>query len=59
MGKNHRGKGLKDVPAHGRGTCPACKKTGIKIIHELKVGDKTVKLCKYCHATDPAKLNLA
>lgn len=48
MAKNHRGKGIKTLPAHGRGICPVCNRTGIKITHEVKVGDKIHKVCKNC-----------
>jgi transcription elongation factor Elf1 len=48
MSKNNRGKGLKNLPNHGRGTCPVCKKTGIKVIFEAKIEENTVKVCKVC-----------
>jgi len=48
MSKNHRGKGLKNTPAHGRATCPLCKRTGIKCIYELKIEEQTLKTCKEC-----------
>ena len=35
MSKNHRGSGIRSLPAHGRGTCAICGKTDIKV---LKVG---------------------
>lgn len=59
MAKNNRGKGLKKVPAHGRATCPACKRTGIKVIFETKIDEKTIKLCKDCKKTNPEKLVLS
>ena len=34
MAKNHRGTGIRTLPAHGRGTCPLCKSTGIKVVYE-------------------------
>ncbi len=51
MAKNYRGKGLKNVPARGRGTCPICKRTAIKVIYETKVDEATVKTCKECFKT--------
>jgi RNA polymerase subunit RPABC4/transcription elongation factor Spt4 len=45
---NRRGKGVKNLPQHGRGECPVCHRTGIKLLNEIKVGDKTVKVCKNC-----------
>jgi hypothetical protein len=51
MSKNHRGKGLKGLPARGRGTCPKCSRTGIKVVYELKIDDQTIKTCKECFKT--------
>jgi len=53
MAKNHRGKGIRNLPAHGRGECPICHHTAIKITHELKTGDKTLKVCKICSKVKP------
>ena len=33
MAKNNRGKGLKKVPNNGRGECPVCHRTGIKLLY--------------------------
>ncbi len=51
MSKNNRGKGLKTVPNRGRGTCPVCKRTAIKVIFESKIEENTVKTCKECSKT--------
>ncbi len=48
MAKNHRGKTLRTMPNHARGECPICHRTGVKLTHEIKDGDKTVKVCKIC-----------
>ncbi|MDZ4122301.1 MAG: hypothetical protein U1C33_07750 [Candidatus Cloacimonadaceae bacterium] len=56
MAKNHRGKGIKSLPNHGRGTCPVCGRTGVKVTHEVKVNDKDVKVCKSCKACAAEKL---
>lgn len=50
MSKAHRGKGLKEVPAGGRGTCPICGRTGVKVIYEQEIDGKKVKICKICKA---------
>ena len=50
MGKTHRGKGINDQFARGRGTCPACGASGIKLLYEQESGDKKVKVCKPCKA---------
>jgi len=56
MAKNFRGKPLRSVPARARGNCPVCNRTGIKLLHEIKVSDKTIKVCKNCRHTSPEKL---
>jgi len=50
MGKSHRGKGIQDLFAKGRGTCPACGATGIKLLYEQEAGEQKVKVCKPCKA---------
>jgi len=50
MSKAHRGSGLRTQPNSGRGTCPVCKKTGIKTVYEMAVGEKKVMICKQCKA---------
>ena len=48
MSKSHRGKGIHDLAAHGRGVCARCKKERIKVLQEID-GQKA-KICKYCKA---------
>ena len=50
MAKGHRGKGLKNLVNHGRATCPLCKRTAVKVVFEVQVKDKTIKVCKTCKA---------
>ena len=50
MAKPHRGKGIRELFAHGRGECPVCKRNGVKILYEQDAGDKKVKICKTCKA---------
>ncbi|MFC2329454.1 MAG: hypothetical protein ACFNKL_00075 [Treponema sp.] len=50
MSKNHRGTGLRNLPAHGRGTCPVCKADNIKLLYEQTVDGQQAKVCKYCNA---------
>lgn len=50
MSKSHRGKGIRELEAHGRGTCGRCKKEGIKILYEQDIDGQKVKICKYCKA---------
>ena len=50
MGKTHRGKGLKELVMRGRGVCPACGASGIKLLYEQDAGGQKVKVCKPCKA---------
>ena len=50
MSKNHRGSGIRSLPAKGRGTCAICGKTDIKVLFEKDIDGKTVKICKFCNA---------
>ena len=50
MSKNHRGSGIRSLPAHGRGTCAICGKEDIKVLWEKEINDQTVKVCKFCNA---------
>lgn len=50
MSKNHRGTGVRTLVLHGRGTCPMCKKTGLKLLYEQNIDGATVKVCKFCNA---------
>jgi hypothetical protein len=49
MSKNHRGKGILDKYKHGRGTCPICNRTGVKIVYEREIESKKVNICKVCN----------
>ncbi|WP_162832172.1 hypothetical protein [Clostridium hydrogeniformans] len=49
MGKQYRGKLLWKLPSRGRGTCPVCKTTRIKVLYELILGNgNKIKVCKRC-----------
>jgi hypothetical protein len=49
MAKTHRGRGLWHLPARGRGTCPICKATRVKVLYErIAPGGVSVKVCKRC-----------
>ncbi len=45
--KGHVHEGLYN---NGRGTCPVCKRTGVKVLYSREISDKTVKVCKRCSA---------
>ena len=51
MSKAHRGKGIRELAAHGRGTCPVCKRDNVKILYEQDVNGAKTKICKVCKAT--------
>jgi len=51
MSKAHRGKGLVETAAHGRGICPVCNRTGVKVVYEQEIEGKKQKICKNCKAT--------
>ncbi len=49
MAKTHRGKALWKLPARGRGVCPICKATRVKVLYERTAPDGTfVRVCKRC-----------
>lgn len=50
MAKSHRGAGIREEVRQGRGDCPLCKRTGIKVMYEKEANDKKVMLCKQCAA---------
>jgi hypothetical protein len=50
MAKPHRGKSIRELRSHGRGECPVCKRSNVKILFEQDAGDKKVKICKICKA---------
>ncbi|WP_374017366.1 hypothetical protein ABU162_24895 [Paenibacillus thiaminolyticus] len=50
MAKNKRGKSLWRLPARGRGTCPVCASTRIKLLYSRTKSDgQTLTVCKKCH----------
>jgi hypothetical protein len=51
MAKSHRGKGIRALPNHGRGSCPICKRDQVKPLYEQEVDGQKVKICKLCKAT--------
>ncbi len=50
MSKAHRGSGLREQVRSGRGTCPVCKRDGIKAVYEYESEGKKLKICKTCKA---------
>jgi ribosomal protein L37AE/L43A len=50
MAKPNRGKSTWELASHGRGECPVCKRTRVKLLYEQDAGGKKVKVCKVCKA---------
>ena len=50
MSTPHRGKSIRDQASRGRGECPVCKRSGVKILYEQEAGGKKIKVCKICKA---------
>jgi len=51
MSKTHRGKPLKaETPQSGRGKCPLCRRTGVKLLYEYEFDGKKFELCKQCNS---------
>jgi len=50
VSKAHRGKGIRAEQNRGRGVCPVCNKTGIKVLYEQEINGAKTKICKICRA---------
>ncbi|MBZ0304090.1 MAG: hypothetical protein K8J31_30420 [Anaerolineae bacterium] len=48
MAKHHRGKGIRHLVHRGRGTCPLCQRTGVKLLYTLVRDGDTLTVCKRC-----------
>jgi hypothetical protein len=55
MSKNHRGRGLYDRVKQGRGTCPICKRTAVKLLYEKEIDGNKLNICKICKAVTGKK----
>ncbi len=61
MAKTHRGSGIRHlyidpngnvhegVYNNGRGTCPTCGRTGVKVLYTREVDENSYKVCKRCN----------
>jgi len=47
MSKAHRGKGIRELPSHGRGSCPVCKRDNVKILYEQEIAGVKQKMCSF------------
>ena len=50
MSKAHRGSGIRSEVNHGRGQCPVCKRTEVKVMYEVTIEGQKAKVCKPCNA---------
>jgi hypothetical protein len=50
MSKSHRGQGILEKYRRGRGTCPVCKRTGVKTLYSYEHNGKNIEICKVCRA---------
>lgn len=50
MAKPHRGKGLWNLPGRGRGKCPICNRTGVKLLYPMLIHGERVNVCKRCRS---------
>jgi hypothetical protein len=50
MSKAHRGSGIRKMANHGRGTCPVCKREGVKLMYEQTIDGNKTNICKACDA---------
>lgn len=48
MSKAHRGFGVRELISNGRGDCPVCGRTGIKVLYEFEKEEKKIMICKQC-----------
>ncbi|MFD0710799.1 hypothetical protein [Paenibacillus sp. GCM10027626] len=58
MAKTKRGRALWSLPSRGRGTCPLCKATRIKLLYtRTKSSGTAVKVCKRCQHAEQLKID--
>lgn len=50
MSKAHRGFGVRELVSNGRGTCPVCGRTKVKVLYEYEKDGNKHKICKQCKA---------
>jgi len=51
MSKAHRGKGIRELFAQGRGVCPVCERKNVKVLYEQEASGQKFKICKNCKAS--------
>ncbi|GFN30820.1 hypothetical protein [Paenibacillus xylaniclasticus] len=58
MPKTKRGRVLWSLPSRGRGTCPICRATRIKLLYpRTQSNGKAVQVCKRCRNASEAVID--
>ncbi|WP_106766185.1 hypothetical protein [Paenibacillus faecalis] len=58
MAKSKRGRSLWHLPARGRGTCPVCHSTRIKLLYPRTKSDgMSLKVCKRCDKAPQSRID--
>lgn len=58
MAKSKRGHALWNLPSRGRGTCPICHSTRIKLLYpRVTTAGTAIKVCKRCDKVSQAKVD--
>ncbi|GAA0381125.1 hypothetical protein [Paenibacillus motobuensis] len=58
MSKPKRGRSLWGLPSRGRGTCPICNSTRIKLLYpRAKTNGTVVTVCKKCSKAEQNKVD--
>ncbi|MGO4109437.1 hypothetical protein [Paenibacillus sp. YAF4_2] len=60
MAKTKRGRALWNLPSRGRGTCPVCNRTRIKLLYTQTTSEgKALKVCKRCIPASQERVDAA
>ncbi|WP_435921820.1 hypothetical protein [Paenibacillus sp. DYY-L-2] len=60
MSKSKRGKALWNLPTRGRGTCPVCQSTRIKLLYtKTNSAGQQLKVCKKCFNASQERIDAA
>ncbi|MDN4069486.1 hypothetical protein QYF50_16420 [Paenibacillus vini] len=60
MSKSKRGKALWILPSRGRGTCPVCRSTRIKLLYtKMSSSGQALKVCKKCFNASQERIDAA
>ena len=60
MAKTKRGKALRNMPSRGRGECPVCGATRIKLLYSRATTDgRQLQTCKRCFKAAQPRIDAA